>query len=47
MAHRYPLEDGNLIAHHVFPPGHQALVDHLSRIISPRVDVDALLYNAV
>jgi len=38
-------EEGS--AHHVFPPGHQPLVNHLGGIIPPRVNVDAFFHDRV
>lgn len=47
MPHRDPLQDRNLIPHHVFPAGHETLIDHLGCVVSTRVDVHAFLDDRV
>ena len=39
--------EGGRETHHVLPPSHQALVDHLGGIEAARVDVNALLDDRV
>lgn len=47
VAHRHALEHGNLVAHHVFTTGHEALIDDLCGIVATRVDVHAFLDHRV
>lgn len=47
MAHGYPLKHRDLVSHHVFSTGHEALVDDLGGIVASCVDVYAFLDNAV
>lgn len=47
MSHRHPLEDSDLVPHHVLPPGHEPLVDDLGGIVAARVDVHAFFHHAV
>lgn len=47
VAHGYALQDGNLIAYHVFPSGHKPLVDDLCGIVSSSVNVYAFLHDRV
>jgi hypothetical protein len=41
------LEDGDLVADHVFPALHELLVDDLARIVLVRLDVDGLFDDRV
>lgn len=47
MANRYPLEHSYLISYHMLSPGHKALVNNLGRIVSARIDVNALFHHGV
>ena len=47
MSHRHPFKHRNLIPDHVFPPGHEPLIDDLCRIIPSSIDVYALFDNTV
>ncbi len=47
VTHRHPLQHRYLIPHHVFPPGHEALVDDLGRIVATCVNVHAFFHDAV
>lgn len=47
MAHRYPLEHGNLIAYHVLPPCHHPLIDDFGRKVPPGVDMNTFFNDRV
>ena len=47
MSHRHSFEHRNLIPDHMFPSGHQPLVNDFGRVVSTGLDVYAFLHHAV
>lgn len=47
MANRHSFQDGDLVPDHMLSTCHEALVNHLSSIVSAGIDVDAFFDDGV